>query len=232
VGNAKMNDQLIIEGDLFAYLDGQELPHVEQVLQRSPELQAELAAFQRADGWLGRLFAGFVDSQDLVDVVAGQSTPAQQLLVAAYVRRNPEAQAELAALEAEKAAFEQEQRPLPDKWSLPIFTAIRSLAFALRGQPTDEEPSFYVTELNAEVTLYSGLPMGEEWEIEGYVTQNQLPAAKVEVILEAEEASAASGMTDEGGFFTFEDLVAGRYQLRVKFDKGILLIPEIVLRDE
>ncbi|MGB0387365.1 MAG: hypothetical protein ACPGWR_21300 [Ardenticatenaceae bacterium] len=238
-----MSDQLVTEGDLFAYLDGQELPEVEGALQRSPELQAELAAFRRADGWLERLFAGFVDSQDLVDVVAGQFTPAQQLLVAAYVRRHPEAQAELHALEAEKAAFERQQRPKSGPISEigPIFRAIRSLAVGLRGEPTDEEQSFYVTELNAEVMLYSGLPTGEVWEIEGDVTRNELPAAKLEVILDRSDDFSRSGpgttevvttVTDEGGFFTFEDLVAGTYQLRVKFDKGILLIPEIILRDE
>jgi len=32
--------------------------------------------------------------------------------------------------------------------------------------------------------------------------------------------------------YVFYQWVAGRYQLRVKFDKGILLIPEIVLKEE
>ncbi len=83
-----MRDKPIEEGELLAYLDGAQLPHVEQALRASSELRRELETLRKTSITLRRAFGGIgrPDPQDLVDVATGNATPNQELRVAAYLR--------------------------------------------------------------------------------------------------------------------------------------------------
>ena len=216
----------IREGELLAYLDGEGLPHVEQELQASPGLRREIDAFLR------RAFADLdrPDPQDLVDVVAGQATAAQRLLVAAWTRSKGTAQREIEALRNEWDTMQRtEQKRRPRR---PRFLAVPlGAAVGVRTLAESAEQSFYAAELQAQVTLRVAPVSGEQWRIEGYVTQSHQPAANARVTLRSERARPRPRHTDEAGIFVFPKLAAGVYQLRVAFEQGILYIPELVLDD-
>ncbi len=242
-----MTQQTISQGDLLAYLDGEPLPHVEVALRQEPALRRELHALREADGFLYTMFGGILhpDSQDLVDVATGQATSQQALRVAAYLRNSADARARMEALkevaeEVEPGVVAKEAKE-PALLSgirslLPLFFArrlraadVRAGGFAEKGERSDE--TFYVAEIEARVTLYVSPPVREVWLLEGYVTQNAFPVDEVTVSLQQEERLVAT-TTTEDGFFTFESLEAGRYQIKVQFEQGILVIREIELEDE
>lgn len=104
------------QGDLLAHLDGERVPHLDIALRNQPELGEQLEALREADQFLHKRFGRCVrpDSQDLVDVVTGQASAAQELRVMAYLRQSAAGRAEMVAIreafaEAEAEAEEQEQ---------------------------------------------------------------------------------------------------------------------------
>jgi hypothetical protein len=214
-------------GDLLAYLDGVDLPHVAQALQTSAELRAQLASLRQTEQSLHKLFGGLPlpDPQDLVDVAAGQATPAQQLRVAAYTRLSPAGQQELAALLAEDAPLKRVRRPLFT--ALPQTTALGARSFG----PATSEQAFYASELAVQVVLRLSPPSNETWQLAGYVTQHDQPAPQVRVTLRAAHARPRPRFTDVDGFFTFTRLAAGVYRLQAQFAQGVIFIPAITLDD-
>ncbi len=230
-----MNSFSIEDGDLLAYLAGEDVPHVAQALQQSPELRQELDDLRRASGLFTQLFAGLdrPDAQELVDVITGQASPAQQLCVAAYVRQNEVGHATYQALESEFRSLTQRQRPRRGR--LPEFLALPVGAVAgLRATPSadDRDQAFVVADLQAQITLRIIPRAGEIWAIEGYITQQQQPAIGVQVRLAAEGARPRPRTTDEDGFFTFARLRTGTYQLLATFDQGMVLVRDLALHDD
>lgn len=96
----------------------------------------------------------------------------------------------------------------------------------------ESENTFYVAELDARVSVYPSLAFGKEWIIEGIVTQQEQPLDGIKATLEENDESVASTETEEGGFFTFEAIEAGTYQIKVHLEHGILIIQKIELEDE
>ncbi len=230
-----MNQPTIQEGELLAYLDGEPLPHVEAALRESAALREELERLRRLDRWLRDALAGktLPDPQDLVDVAAGQATPAQRLLVAAWTRRDAAARRELAALQAEAQRLAAASRPRRAR--LPRFIAL-PLAAALGVRELDHETpgeqTFYAAELQAQVTLRVAPLPRERWRIEGYVTQQHAPAPGLKVRLTSSAAHPRPRTTDAAGFFAFGNLAPGVYTLNVYFAQGHLIVPDILLNDD
>ncbi|MCX8005036.1 MAG: carboxypeptidase-like regulatory domain-containing protein [Burkholderiaceae bacterium] len=230
-----MKDSQIEEGELLAYLCGENLPHVEAALRESPELRAELERLRQVDEWLRRLFAGTrpLDPQDVVDVAAGLATPEQRLLVAAWARRDPAVRQELAELEAEAKRLDAalKLRPL----CLPQFVALPlTAAMGVRAAPAEEigERAFYVAELQVQIVLRVA-PLGRErWRVEGYLTQHHVPLAGVRVSLHSATAHPRPRTTDEAGLFTFRRLPPGIYTLTAVSDRWRVTTPDIALQDE
>jgi hypothetical protein len=223
------------DGDLLAYLAGEDLPHVAQALQQSPELRQELDDLRHATGLFTRLFAGLdrPDDQDLIDVITGQASDRQQLRVAAYVRQSAVGQATYQALEAEFRQLTAAQQPR--RGSRPQFLAVPVGAVAgLRAAPgrDDRDQTFLVSELQAQITVRIVPRAGDVWAVEGYITQQQQPAAGVRVRLTAPGARPRPRTTDTAGFFTFPRLRANTYQLLATFDQGVLLVRDLILSDE
>lgn len=215
-------------GDLMAYLDGVQLPHVEQALQVSAELRQELEDLRQTERRFQAVFAdlALADPQDLVDVATGQASAEQQLRVAAYVRVNPQGRQDLADLITAAT-------PAP-RLRLPRFIALpQVLATSLRAlEPVAPEQSFYATELAAQVVVRILPPKDDRWRIEGFVTRNEQPVAQARISLRAEHARPRPRHTDADGFFTFARLQAGVYQLQVRFDDGMLFLPSILLNHD
>lgn len=216
-----MNLPTIEPGDLLAYLDGVHLAHVEQALQMSAELREQLETLRRTERSLRKLFGNLPlpDPQDLVDLAVDQATPAQQLLVAAYIRANPAGQQELDTLRLAAAP--------PKRLRLPRFTALlQAPALGVRSAAAAEQ-NFYASELAVHVVLRLPPPTDDRWRIEGYVTRNDQPATNVRITLRTAHARPRPRLTDAHGFFTFTRLRAGVYRLRIYFEQGILLLPDI-----
>lgn len=231
-----MDSPLLDDGDLLAYLEGEDLPHVAQAMAQSPQLRQELEVLRRAAGLMGRLFDGLgrPEPQDLVDVITGQASPQQQLRVAAYLRQSPAAQAEYAALEQEHrdlvAPPQRRRLRLPEFFALPV-----GLAPGLRASAPgsdDRDRSFVVAELQAQVTLRIAQRAGEQWALEGYLTVQQAPAAAVPVRLVAPGARPRPRLSDASGFFAFPRLRPGTYELRATLPQGVLVVRALSLRDE
>ena len=224
-----MEHPKIEEGELLAYLDGERLPHVEAALRDSAALRDELERLRQTEAWLRAALSGKTprpSAQDLVDVVAGQATPAQRLLVAAWVRQDPAAQKELAALQAEA-----QTRParLPHFIARPLVAAAG--VRAARAEDVTEQ-AFYVAELQAQITVRVAPLPAERWRVEGYVTQQHEPVAGIKVHLASPTARPRPRYTDEAGFFTFRSLAQGVYELHAYFAQGRVTIPNITLKDE
>jgi hypothetical protein len=230
-----MDLHTISEGDLLAYLEGEDLPYVAEALTRSPELQRELAELQRTRGLFTQLFAGLdrPAPQDLVDVIAGQASPTQQLRVAAYLRQSA---AEHRAYQELEQEFKQLQQPArPRRSRLPEFLALPVAAAAgLRAAPAanERDRAFVVAELQARITLRIVPRADESWVIEGFITRAEQAAADVRVRLTAPGARPRPRQTDAAGFFSFLRLRAGTYQLRAAFDEAVLRVEDIVLQDD
>ncbi len=243
-----MTSSHINQGDLLAHLDGKRQPHLDVALRNQPELRTELEALREADKFLqqkfGRLRILRPDSQDLVDVVTGQASAAQELRVMAYVRQSPAGDAEMAALreafadaEAEEQGFRESKGFFePITRTLRQFLALPLQAAGVRGTSPlysqESENTFYVAELDARVTIYTSPSIGEEWIIEGYLTQREAPINGVRATLEQNEEIIASTESEDGGFLTFEAIEAGSYQIKIHLEQGILITPQIELKDE
>jgi hypothetical protein len=249
----------INHGDLLAHLDGERVPHLDVALRNQPELNKQLNALHEADQFFHQRFSRILrpDSQDLVDVVTGQASSAQELRVAAYLRQSAAGRAEMAAIheafaEAEAEEYEPElgfieigggiletiggmlapiRTTLRQYFAQPLQVAgVRGVRAGLYSE--DTEDVFYVAELEARVTVYRSPSVGEEWFIEGYVTQKEQPMDGVSATLEQNNQIVASTETEDGGSFTFESIEAGTYQIKVHLEQGILITPEIELEDE
>jgi hypothetical protein len=124
---------------------------------------------------------------------------------------------------------EMTQGPLRQFFALPLQVAgVRGTRDLYSEEPED---TFYVAELDARVTVYRSPSVGEEWIIEGYVTQREEPMDGITATLEENDEIIAS-TESEGGFFTFEAIEAGTYHIKVHLEQGILITPEIELKDE
>ncbi len=254
-----MRDKPIEEGELLAYLDGAQLPHVEQALRASSELRRELETLRKTSITLRRAFGGISrpDPQDLVDVATGKATPNQELRVAAYLRASPTGREEMQLLKAELQSFAQPTRRftrrLPTFFAVPVLGGVgtRSATASTPTTPTQDdnakslkppsvralpseslEQSFYVAALEARIALQILPPEGERWQIQGRVTQQQQPVTAARVTLRAPEHRPRPRTTDPSGFFSFARVSSGTYRLQVYFEEGVLVIPEIILRDD
>jgi hypothetical protein len=240
---AMMAEQPIEEGDLLAYLSGEHLPHVEAALVASPDLRTELDALRRAEHLFSSVLRGIeaLDPQDMVDVVTGQATDAQQLRVASVVRQHPQARTEFEALQA--AFHEAAPAPRDASTGLPHFFAVPlSGMVGLRGAaPTTppapafapgEDHSFLAADLDVQITLHLVPPAPRYWQLEGHVTRDQMPAPALKVTLTSDATRPRPRQTDDMGFFSFRRLHAGTYRLQVFFAEGVVVIPDIHLPDE
>lgn len=235
----------LAEGELFAYLAGESLPHVAQQLNASPALQQDFDELRQLDHWLQHNFGGIArpDPQDLVDVALGQANATQKLIVAAYVRQSRQGQRELKRLQKEfggaAVTAPPTKRPLLF-WAIPLLGgaglktekggASASLAANHFAQTRHGgEQTFQVTELQAQITIRIPPASGETWQLSGIVTQNQQPMANATVTLRAEHTRPRPRKTDQMGFFAFRHLPEGTYRLRVYLDQGIVRVPDIEL---
>ena len=225
-----MSEPQLEKGELLALLDGIQQPHVTQALRESPELQQELAEIRQLDAFLQRNWSrlGRPDPQDLVDVVSGQATSQQRLLVAAYVGHNARGRQELETLQKEFASL---QPPSARPRRAPAFIATPVLGLGLRSTVEQEvRQSYQVVELQAQVTLHITPLISEAGQIAGYVTQHLQPIAHAKVTLHTAQIYPRRRTTDEMGFFTFRRLVAGIYTLRIHVAQGIMLVERIELK--
>lgn len=235
-----MDKQPIQEGDLLAYLEGEPLPHVDYHLRESAELRAELERLRRAHSTYSNLWqpapdAAEPDPQDMVDVVTGQASAAQQLRVAAYIRQNAAARATYDALQATFAAASPATPPR-HRLRVPVFAAVPAgLGAGLRTAAplvSDREQAFVVAALQVQVTLRV-IPRDDGyWAVEGYVTREQHPATGVQVRMHADGARPRPRTTDDGGFFRFARLRDGTYQVRVLLADGTVLLRDVSLADD
>ncbi|NJL03637.1 MAG: carboxypeptidase regulatory-like domain-containing protein [Chloroflexaceae bacterium] len=214
----------IADGELLAYLDGTGSPATAAALAQSPALQARLAALQAADAHFERLFGGILvpDPQDLVDVATGHATPNQQLRVAAYLRDYAPARAAFAEL----VVAEQPRRRI-----LPLI-GILALASGTVRSTSSAGQLYYVSEVNAQVTVRVIPPDDELWAIEGRITQDDQPLGGVRVRVRPlnppdGNPRARTRTTDTQGFFRFAKLTAPMYHLEATLDYGTILIPAI-----
>ncbi len=172
------------------------------------------------------------DSQDLVDVVAGQASQAQKLVVAAYTRNSVQGRAELNVLEAEWAKLMPAQGVHRKIWALPQFLARPLNLVGVRGDGTKDDglQTYYAADVQAQIAVQIPPPQNDLWQIQGYVTREDLPLAETAVSLYP--ITEMTTETDEMGFFAFENLPAGNYDLRLHLTDGIVLIPDINLADD
>ncbi|MFV9507478.1 MAG: hypothetical protein AB4911_23235 [Oscillochloridaceae bacterium umkhey_bin13] len=231
-----MEQYQLEDGDLLAYLEGEDLPHVAQALAQSPTLRQQLETLRRTKSLMTQWFDGLdrPDPQDMVDVITGQASATQQLRVAAYLRKSPVARAEYAELEQEFRALSTPARPR--RLTRPTFFALpMSLGAGLRSStPTSvaHEHSFVVAEIQAQITLRITLRSDEHWSLEGYITQDQQAAADIPVRLVAPGARPRPRTSDAAGFFSFARLRPGTYELRATMEQGILVVRDLILNDE
>ncbi len=229
-----MKNEDIHDGELLAYLEGEDLPHVAEALANSLELQRRFDELKQLHEDLFVEFEGVLrpDPQDLVDVVAGQASQAQKLIVAAYVRNSVRGREELRALEAEWAKSMPAQGIVQKMWELPQFLARPLSMVGVRGNDTNESgvQTYYAADVQAQIAVQIPPPSNDLWQIQGYVTHEDLPLAATAVSLYP--ITNMTTETDEMGFFVFENLTAGRYDLRLHLRDSIILIPDIYLIDE
>lgn len=222
------------DGTLFAYLNkdiDEALAESAQQLLETDAGQNALAQLADMDQWLIGQIGGLnvPDSQDLVDVVAGQATDQQKLIVAAYVRNSVRGRNEMQMLEE---ALSAGQEPLPAKlFQLPQFVAVPLQALSgLRSAAAEErQQAFMVAELHAQVTLRIAPPIDMRWHLEGYITQEYLPTPKVRVTLAQDGAAGLEVESDLNGFFSFSNLDEGSYTMQAHVEQGVIIIQEINL---
>lgn len=223
-------------GDLLQYVLGDTSPELSQLIRSSPEAMRQADELLEADKALSMLLRSEAPSieQDMVDVAVGQATANQRLRVAAYVRQNPRAQAELDALKREYALITgKKPEPVARKASFPAMPIL-----GLRGVRAQEqvgqqrELAFEVVELDAQVTLRMTHPEGNFWALSGYVTVDGVPGAGAGITLRGTTSDLRRRRKcDEAGTFSFSRLAPGDYSLLVTVDKGRLVVPELRLRE-
>ncbi|NTV62182.1 MAG: carboxypeptidase regulatory-like domain-containing protein [Oscillochloris sp.] len=218
----------IEEGALQAYLEGERLPHVVEAIASSPQLQAQLEILARANERLHALAPQTVipNSQDLVDVAAGQATARQQLRVAAYLRLSAAGRARMAyLLESQRA----QRQGAPT-----LFLATPPVAAgATKGEREGDRGGAVLVsaELAAHVVVRIQPVAAGLWRLRGYLEQRGEPLGATVVVLRTPDGRRRTRTTDDGGFFAFERLPAGSYHLRIRLDAGVLLTPPIMLGD-
>ena len=229
-----MKEEYIDDGELLAYLDGEHLPHVVKALANSSELQGRLDELKQLHENLFVEFEGVLrpDPQDLVDVATGQASQAQKLIVAAYVRNSVQGQAELDALETEWAKSMPARGGSRKIWTLPQFLARPLSLVGVRSNDTRDGglQTYYAADVQAQIAVQIPPPSNDLWKIQGYVTHEDLPLTTTAVSLYP--ITEMTTETDEMGFFAFENLPTGRYDLRLHLQDSIVLIPDIYLTDE
>lgn len=228
-----MSKHSIQPGELLAYLNGEQLPHIEQALQESLELQQKLEELREAEMLLQKLVhrVDKFDPLDLVDVVSGNATPEQKLRMAALVRHNPKIREELDALKKEWRALNQKEersKTLPEFFATPL-----ELALGLRGDQEVErkECTFQVVELKAKITFRFASAVSGDWQLDGYLTQHEEHLPEIKIFLRSNKKRVRSTYTDGEGFFSFSHLSSGIYQLKAYLDQGVIVISDIELKD-
>lgn len=218
--------QPVQAGDLQAYIEGEDVPHVAAALQHSPELQAELALLRRLQERIRAAAPQTVipSDTDMIDVATGQATAQQRLRVAAYLRVSAVGRADMAALlEPDRVT---RRHPLQRFLATP---PIAATAVKQTEPFTGAETAFVASELAASLTLRVQTTQAGIWRLRGYLEQQGIPSAKTVVSLRTPEGRRRTRTTDDGGFFVFERLPAGSYYLRVAFATGILLTPPLTI---
>ncbi len=172
------------------------------------------------------------DPQDLIDVVAGQASQAQKLIVAAYTRNSVRGRKELRALETKWAKLMPAQGNRLNIWALPQFLARPLALVGMRGDDASNDglQTYYAADVQAQIAIQIPPPQNNLWQIQGYVTHEDLPLTATAVSLYP--IAEMTTETDEMGFFIFENLSAGNYDLSLHLSDSIVLIPGIYLIDE
>lgn len=233
MGSVKKMTQQLAEGEQFAYLHGESRSDTENALRASPAMRRELAELARLDQLLTGLFAEIdrPDPQDLVDVLTNQATPKQKLIVAAYTRFSERGRREMAALEEELALLEKSEKPR----SLFAFFLARPFAPAvgLRTGRGESGGSLYqAIDIQVQVILHRTPPVDLRSTIEGVVTQHFKPMSHQQLALQSGPTVVALEQTDDQGFFRFQHLQAGTYQLSICLEDGIVQIENVVLNED
>ncbi|NNJ13546.1 hypothetical protein EKD04_024790, partial [Chloroflexales bacterium ZM16-3] len=172
-------DDVIEDGVLQAYLEGEQLPHVVAALAASPQLQQELALLTRANERLHALApqTTIPNTQDLADVAAGQATARQQLRVAAYLRVSAAGRARMAYL------LEGARAP---RGAAALFLATPPVgAFGTKGDGDDDRGGTLLvsTELAAHVVVRVQPVAADSWRMRGYLEQRGAPLEATAVVL-------------------------------------------------
>lgn len=226
--------------------------------QQSPEdaipylLDDEL---RQLDEWLQSTFEGLdrPDPQDLVDVITGQATKQQELMVAAYRRNSQRGQREFETLQREHAQlskrrkFSWQAEPLvffatpvlqlvglrggiasssdAHEGQSEIHSSTEKIVYTLRPSREQEvNQNFEVTDIDMQVALHMPRVKGELYELQGTVTQYAQLVNKAEIVLRSSTSRIRKRKTNEAGFFLFSRLTPGDYQLNIKLEDGTILI--------
>lgn len=137
----------------------------------------------------------------LAAYVLGTLAGTEQLHVAAHVRLCPLCQ--------EDVAFARPPEPRPRPL---VARLLPSFVAGVRG--TASSPlirQYQAADLIVELTIVP--PEGDYWRITGQVLRHSVGVAGLTVSLRASRRRPSEELSDDGGFFTFEDLPAGRYTL-------------------
>jgi hypothetical protein len=220
------------DGELLAYIDGVSNPALEQALEESASLRLRLDDLRSIDSYLHKTMAGsqLEDNQDLVDVAAGQATPAQKLLVSARLRANPKLKA---LFEELKQQFSTETKGRAGR-TLPVFLGVLVQAAGVRsGAPLSEQSgkSYEIRQVDARVQLNIAQQAGERWRLTGRLTRQGQPTSAL-ISLRRGRGRGRDRQSDLAGFFEFSEIPSGSYRVRITLDDAILEIPEILLDEE
>ncbi|MCE7980824.1 MAG: carboxypeptidase regulatory-like domain-containing protein [Caldilinea sp. CFX5] len=242
----------ISDVDLLAYLEGEEIPGLDEALRASPALQQKLEELRALDAWLYQTFDGIGRPApgDLVDVALEQASDQQKLFVAAYERNSLRGRAEMASLrhEARQQRARPQQRP-SSPWfarlvaspnashtSRPQAAGVRSSDAPTMKAGAMTERFYVVEEAQASVRIQITHPLyGERWIMSGMINHTaneEAPLADLLLILQNQRGGRGlRATTNSLGYFTFRDIKAGIYQLKIHFAEGIAIIADLVLTE-
>lgn len=211
---------------------------------------------RQLDEWLQSTFEGLnrPDPQDLVDVITGQATKQQELLVATYRRNSQRGRREFEALQIEhtelskRRKFSWQAEPLvffatpvlqlvglrgggiasssdAHKGQSGIHSSTEKIVYTLRpSREQDVNQNFEVTDIDMQVALHMPRVKGELYELQGTVTQYAQLVNKAEIVLRSSTGRVRKRKTNEAGFFLFSKLAPGDYRLNIKLEDGTILI--------
>lgn len=239
--------QPISDVDLLAYLEGEEIPGLVEALRVSPALQQKLEELRVLDAWLYQTFDGISRPApgDLVDVALEQASDRQKLLVAAYERNSLRGSAEMARLRHEARQQQRPSSPWFARLVAPL-TASHTGRLQAAGVRSSDVPTmkagavterFYVVEeAQASVHLQITRPLyGERWIMSGMINQTaneEAPLADLLLVLQNQRGGRGlRATTNSLGYFTFREIKAGVYQLKIHFNKEIAIIADLVLTE-